>query len=300
MRATRKVWNPNLRLFWSALTNLLLFCECIIGALKVWLIPSRWTRPVSFLAEYSCLRQVSASRGTCQLPSNILEELKEANGWGAWWGMVRGTRGLQLQFLSLWEKNASLRPSQASNPMRHGGTPLTGRYWQHFLAAGPRWSDDMPTYIYIYRERASTDIHSVMLNDITSKGTETFDGNEATADWTCPKENNELQTYWSIFNAARSKLLYTYVNVETCGDVRHVLRCCSCNLLHLSYSLVESNEFSAFRCSPELRALELQNLLPSSCMPQTSPRKNIETTYACTSVPAHNAKSAAALRIIHQ
>ena len=34
-------------------------------------------------------------------------------------------------------------------------------------------------HIYIYRERASTDIHSVMLNDITSKGTETFDGNEA-------------------------------------------------------------------------------------------------------------------------
>lgn len=82
-----------------------------------------------------------------------------------------------------------------------------------------------------------------------------------TADWTCPKENNELQTYWSIFNAARSKILYTYVNVETCGDVRHVLRCCSCNLLHISYSLVESNDFSAFKCSPEIRALELQNLL---------------------------------------
>ena len=28
--------------------------------------------------------------------------------------------------------------------------------WQHFLAAGPRWSDDMPTYIYREREPVLT------------------------------------------------------------------------------------------------------------------------------------------------
>ena len=54
----------------------------------------------------------------------------------------------------------------------------------------------------------------------------------------------------------------SWVNAETCGDVRHVLICCSYDLWRLSYSLS-----SAFWCSPELASTY------PSCMPQTSPTK---------------------------
>ena len=164
--------------------------------------------------------------------------------------------------------------------------------WQHFLAAGPRWSDDMPTYIYREREPVLTYIQWCWM---TSQAKElkplmAMRHLIPTADWTCPKENNELQTYWSIFNAAGSKLLYTIyiIYVCQCGDLRRCKTCAEMLLLQsLASSLVESSEFSAFRCSPELRALELQNLLvASSCMPQTSPRKKHRNNL-CRLMPAH-------------
>ena len=149
-----------------------------------------------------------------------------------------------------------------------------------------------------------------MLNDITSKGTETFDGNEApytNCRLNLPQRKQRIADLLIYFQCRRIQaLIYDIyiIYVCQCGDLRRCKTCAEMLLLQsLASSLVESSEFSAFRCSPELRALELQNLLvASSCMPQTSPKtsKQLMPTYACTSVPAHNAKSAAALRIIHQ
>lgn len=86
-----------------------------------------------------------------------------------------------------------------------------------------------------------------------------------------------------------SYIRYIYIiYVCQCGDLRRCKTCAEMLLLQsLASSLVESSEFSAFRCSPELRALELQNLLvASSCMPQTSPRKKHRNNL-CRLMPAH-------------
>ena len=174
----------------------------------MWLIPTRWTRPMSFLAEYSCLRQVSALHGTCRLPPkspNISEELKEANSWVHREGRQRSAAAVLKPMIVYGKRMLHTVQSFKS----YGAHPN----WQHFLAAGPRewWCADIYT---------STEIHSVILSDITSKGTKTLDGNEGTLSYqlqTAPKKTTKCRPtdLCSMLPNPSS-----CINVETCGEVR--------------------------------------------------------------------------------